>query len=202
MSAWSELPIQLAGEQRGVTTDLTSLLTDLWSLHQRQRDTAKVLAAIETRSRVGVFQAADLAARAQWLALRPGVRHPSVLLQAAEQLAALRAVVIRDRAEEVIRRATLPLVSPYARLAAQVLVTDAARFGTRASGITGAATHKRFVRLRPAHEPRAHSRYEGTERPIDGTWLIAGIEVDGPGDPRLPWSERAWCGHICEYFRR
>lgn len=202
MSLWTALPDALRVQQQGVSVDLTTLFLDLWTQLRQEGDTAALLASVEARARIGVFLAGDLAARAQFQALKAGARHPAVLLSAAEELATLRAKVIRDRAEDVLRRATLPLVSPYARLAAQVLVTDAARAGTTAGGLIGGATHKRFVRLRPALEPRAHSRYEGSERPIDGTWLIAGIEVDGPGDPRLPWSERAFCGHICEYFRR
>jgi hypothetical protein len=200
--SWEELAPALASQQRGVTVELTGLFTDLWGLVQQERETALLLAEIETRARVGVFQAADLGARLQHAELRPSVRHPQVLVTAAEQLAVVRAKLIRERAESVIVKATQALVSPYARLAAQVLVTDAARTGTTAGGIVGGATHKEFVRIRGAKEPRTHSKYEGTVRPMDGTWLIAGIEVDGPGDARLPWSEKAFCGHICKYIRR
>lgn len=199
---WDILASDLAGQQQGVTVQLTRLMLDLWSRQQKQADTALLLDILERRARIGVFQAADLAARVQYQDLVPGSRHPQALVDVAERLATVRAQLIRERADAVLRRATEGMVSPYARLAAQVLVNDAARTGLKAGGISGDATHKQFIRLRPVQEPRSHSRYEGTIRPIDGTWLIAGIEVDGPGDPRLPWSERAWCGHICKYIRR
>ncbi|THF70492.1 hypothetical protein E7T06_07245 [Deinococcus sp. Arct2-2] len=199
---WADLALEVAQLQQGVTVDLTELLHDLWSKAQQEADTSRLLAALETRARRGIFQACDVSARFQHAELRPGVRHPQVLLDTAEQLAILRAKVVRDRAETVILKATQGLVSPYARLAAQVLITDAARTGTTAGGLVGGATHKEFIRIRGAKEPRTHSRYEDTVRPINGTWLIAGIEVDGPGDARLPWSEKAFCGHICRYFRQ
>lgn len=202
MSAWDELPAALEEQRQGVTVVLSALYQDLWTRLHEERDATTLLAAIEAQARVGIFLAADLASRAQLQDLRPGVRHPQVLLDTASRLAEVRASVVRERAAEVLRRATENMVSPYARLAASVLVTDAARAGGKAAGIVGDATHKRFIRLRPVQEPRAHSKYENTVRPVDGTWLIAGIEVDGPGDERLPWSERAWCGHGLRYFRR
>lgn len=201
MSLWDELPAQLDVQQAQATADLTELYGVLWEQLHSGLSTAATLAAIEARARVGIFAAAELAALAQFAELRAG-RAGLVLTNAAEQLAVTRGAVVAERAGVVLNNATRNMVSPYARLAAQILVTDAARTGTTMGGIEGGATHKQFVRLRPVREPRAHSRHEGTIRPIDGTWLIAGIEAQGPGDPRLPWSERAWCGHICKYIRR
>lgn len=202
MSAWDELPAVLEEQRQGVTVELTVLYRELWTRQRQGREAAALLAAIEQQARRGIFLAADLAGRAQWQDLKPGVRHPQVLLDTASRLAEVRAKTVRERAEEVLWRATGGMVSPYARLAASVLVTDAARTGGKSAAIVGDATHKRFIRLRPVREPRSHSKYENTVRPIDGTWLMAGIEADGPGDGRLPWSERAWCGHGLRYFRR
>lgn len=198
MSPWDDLPDTLDRQQRAVTRDLDALFTDLW----QNGATASLLAEIDRVVRLGVFSAADEGARVQHRDLSPAAPHPPELLAFAEQLAFVRAPIVRDRAVEVLSRATAGLVSPYARLAAQILVTDAARKGCTAAGIVGEATHKEFIRIRGVREPRAHSRYEGTVRPVDGTWTIAGIDVEGPGDERLPWSEKAWCGHGLRYFRR
>lgn len=197
-----ELAGQLDEQQRGVTRDLLALFEDLWDRQQQQQVTASLLSQIERFARVSVFEAASLASELQLQDLMPSLRYPQLLTDICEGLALARGKIIRDRAEIVLAKATANMVSPYARLAAQILVTDAARAGCKAGGIYGEATHKQFVRLRRVQEPRAHSKYEGTVRPIDGTWLIAGIEVDGPGDERLPWSERAWCAHGLKYLRR
>lgn len=197
-----QLPGELDTQQAGVTRVLTSLYTELWDAQQRAADTDAILGQIERAARVNVFEAASLASELQLLELMPGLRYPQLLTDTCEALARARGKIIRDRAEIVLAKATANMVSPYARLAAQILVTDAARAGCKAGGIYGEATHKQFIRIRQVHEPRSHSKYEGTIRPIDGTWLIAGIAVDGPGDERLPWSERAWCSHGVKYFRR
>ncbi|MFC5846725.1 hypothetical protein [Deinococcus petrolearius] len=119
----------------------------------------------------------------------------------AVRLSAERGQVVAARAAEVLLGRSEAFVSPYARLAAQVLVWDSHREGAREGAGEGGATHKTFVRLRRAAEPRAHSRLEGTTLPIGQPFVIAGIACDGPGDPRLPWSERAWCGHILRYSK-
>lgn len=120
----------------------------------------------------------------------------------AIQLSAARGQMVAERAAEVLLNRGEAFVSPYARLAAQVLVWDSHREGAREGAGEGGATHKTFTRLRPAAEPRAHSRLEGMTLPIGQPFVIAGIACDGPGDPRLPWSERAWCGHILRYSRQ
>lgn len=198
MTTWGDLPDELARQQRLTTRDLEQLLQELWENGVSDALIAELLRV----ARLGIFTAADTTARVQHQDLRPAAPHPPELVAFAEQLAFTRSVIVKDRAVEVISRATKAQVSPYARLAAQVLVTDAARTGTTAAGIVGEATHKQFIRIRQALEPRGHSHLEGSIRPVNGTWTIAGIEVDGPGDERLPMSERAWCGHICKYLRR
>lgn len=197
MTTWGDLPDELARQQRLATRDLDRLFQVLW----KDGPTDELVAELLRVARLGIFTAADTTARLQHQDLHPGLPHPQVLVDFAEQLAFTRSMFVKDRAVEVLSTATKAQVSPYARLAAQVLVTDAARKGTQAGGIVGDATHKQFVRIRDAREPRGHSHLEGSIRPVDGTWTIAGIEVDGPGDERLPPSEVFWCGHICRYLR-
>lgn len=120
----------------------------------------------------------------------------------AVKISADRGQLVAARAAEVLLGKSEAFVSPYARLAAQVLIWDSARDGNREGAREGGATHKTFTRVRPAREPRAHSRLEGVILPIDQPFIIAGLAVEGPGDPRLPWSERAWCGHVLKYSRR
>lgn len=197
MTTWGDLPDELGRQQRLATRDLDRLFQVLW----KDGPTDELVAELLRVARIGIFTAADTTARLQHQDLHPGVPHPQLLVDFAEQLAFTRSIFVKDRAVEVLSTATKAQVSPYARLAAQVLVTDAARKGTQAGGIVGDATHKQFVRIRDAREPRGHSHLEGSIRPVDGTWTIAGIEVDGPGDERLPPSEVFWCGHICRYLR-
>lgn len=199
---WEELPGELDEVQRGVTVNLTALMVDLWGNLQAGGGLTALLTAIEIEARVGAFKSFDLGARTQHRSLRPGAGYPPDLIDAAEAIAMQRGRLVRDRAEDVLKRATERMVSPYARLAAQVLITDAARTGTRASALYDGATHKKFIRIRPVLEPRAHSRLEGKVLPIDEPFIIAGIPVHGPGDERLPWSERAFCGHGLRYLRR
>lgn len=120
----------------------------------------------------------------------------------AMTLSAQKGQFLAQRAAEVLAGRGEAFVSPYARLAAQVLIWDSHRDGSTEGAREGGATHKTFIRLRPAQEPRAHSRLEGLTLPIEQPYIIAGIPVHGPGDPRLPWSERAWCGHVLTYSRR
>lgn len=120
----------------------------------------------------------------------------------ALKLSVPRGALLAQRAAEVLLGRSEAYVDPYTRLAAQVLIFDSHREGASEGGRQGGATHKQFIRVRPVAEPRSHSIYEGTVRELNGTWLIAGIEAQGPGDERLPWSEKAFCGHVTRYFRR
>lgn len=119
----------------------------------------------------------------------------------ALKLAVPRGALLARRAVEVLAGRGEAYVDPYTRLATQVLIFDSHREGAAEGGRQGGATRKQFIRVRPVAEPRAHSVYEGTIRPIGGTWLMAGIEAQGPGDERLPWSEKANCGHVTKYLR-
>lgn len=119
----------------------------------------------------------------------------------ALKLAVPKGALLAQRAIEVLTGRSEAYVDPYTRLATQVLVFDSHREGAAEGGRQGGATRKQFVRVRAVAEPRAHSVYEGTIRPIGGTWNIGGVEAQGPGDERLPWSEKAWCSHICRYMR-
>ena len=119
----------------------------------------------------------------------------------AVQLSISKGDFFASRAAEVLAGRSEAFVSPYARLAAQVLIWDSHREGAAAGAEQGGATRKQFVRVRAVKEQRAHSAYEGTFRPINGTWLMGGIKAQGPGDPALPMSERIWCGHITAYSR-
>lgn len=127
---------------------------------------------------------------------------PSRAQGVAVRLSADRGQALAQRAAEVLVGRSEAFVSPYAQLAAQVLIWDSHRDGSREGAREGAATHKTFVRIRPVDQRRAHSRLEGVTLPIDQPFIIAGIACDGPGDPALPWSERAFCGHILKYSRQ
>lgn len=129
-------------------------------------------------------------------------RLPQPLQAVAIRLATERGVALADRAAAVLPGRSELYLSPYTRLAAQVLVYDAYRDTAQAGARSGGATHKTFTRLRMAKEPREHSRLEGLTLPLDQAYIIGGIAAFGPGDPNLPWSERANCGHILRYSRR
>ncbi|MFC6617214.1 hypothetical protein [Deinococcus radiophilus] len=148
-----------------------------------------------------MFYTFDLAGRAQLRELAGGLKDGDLLTEAAEALALRQGALARERALDVLGRATLAQVSPYARLAASVLVTDALRTGLQGGATLGGATHKKFVRIRPVKEPRSHSVLEGVVKRIDEPFIIGGIPVHGPGAAELPWSEKAWCGHALEYLR-
>ncbi len=127
---------------------------------------------------------------------------PAVSKAVGQRIAAQKAQGLTDRAVVVLAGKSAGAVNPYTRLAAQVLIFDSARDGSKTGAQAGGATHKTFIRVRPAKEPRAHSILEGETLPIDVPFNIDGHLVDGPGDPRLPWSSRAFCGHILRYSRR
>lgn len=119
----------------------------------------------------------------------------------AVRLSAERGQMVASRAAEVLLGRSGAFVSPYARLAAQVLVYDGWREGGHEGAREGGATHKTFVRLRQSQERRAHSSLEGLTLPIEQPFIIGGLAVHGPGDERLPWSERGWCGHALKYSK-
>lgn len=112
-----------------------------------------------------------------------------------------RGQMVAQRAAEVLAGRSAAFVSPYARLAAQILVWDAAREGAQAGAVQGGARLKTFIRVRPAQERRAHSSLEGLTIPVDDLYNIGGTLAYGPGDERLPWSERAFCGHVLRFER-
>ncbi len=127
---------------------------------------------------------------------------PVVTRAVGQRIAAEKAAGLTERAVSVLAGKSAAAVNPYTKLAAQVLIFDSARDGSKVGASAGGATHKTFIRLRPAKEPRVHSILEGVTLPIDQPFNIDGHLVDGPGDPRLPWSSRAFCGHILRYSRQ
>lgn len=201
MTWWDDLAGQYEEQRTGTTREFITLMLELWYGLQQQGDVTKVAEALERRARLGVFYTFDLAGRAQLRELAGGLRDGDLLTEAAEALALRQGALARERALDVLGRATLAQVSPYARLAAGVLVTDALRTGLQGGATLGGATHKRFTRIRPVKEPRSHSVLEGVVKRMGEPFIIGGLAVHGPGDARLPWSERAWCGHALEYLR-
>lgn len=201
MTWWDDLSGEVDATQLALTRQLLDLLPDLQAALQGGGNPASVAAEIERRTARGVAYTFSLAGRAQYEQLNPLGRDAALLQEAARVLGQRRGQLAAQRALAVLEGMTAAMVSPYARLAAQVLITDAARTGLRGGAIVGGATHKRFVRIRQAKEGRAHSVLEGVVKQVNEPYLIAGIAVHGPGDERLPWSERAWCGHALEYLR-
>ena len=102
MTTWGDLPDELARQQRLATRDLDSLLQDLWETGPTDALVEELLRV----ARLGIFTAADTTARLQHQDLRPAAPHPPELLAFAEQLAFTRSVIVKDRAVEVISRAT------------------------------------------------------------------------------------------------
>lgn len=201
MTWWDDLAGQYEEQRTGTTREFITLMLELWYGLQHQSDVSRVATELEKRARLGVFYTFDLAGRAQLRELAGGLKDGDLLTEAAEALALRQGALARERALDVLGRATLAQVSPYARLAASVLVTDALRTGLQGGATLGGATHKKFVRIRPVKEPRSHSVLEGVVKRIDEPFIIGGIPVHGPGAAELPWSEKAWCGHALEYLR-
>lgn len=201
MTWWDDLAGEYEEQRTGTTREFITLMLELWHELQQQGDVTRVAEALERKARLGVFYTFDLAGRAQLRELAGGLKDGDLLTAAAETLALRQGALARERALDVLGRATLAQVSPYARLAAGVLVTDALRTGLQGGATLGGATHKRFTRIRAVKEPRSHSVLEGVVKRMDEPFVITGIPVHGPGDARLPWSEKAWCGHALEYLR-
>ncbi len=194
---------QLAAQQAAAEAELLPLLQ---ALHVTLAaggtpSDGLLLALSRTAARHALTPALDAAAQTLASLIRV-TSLPTRAQAVAVRISAQRGEFLAQRAAEVLAGRGDAYVSPYARLAAQVLIWDSHRDGAREGAREGGATHKTFTRVRPALEPRAHSRLEGVTLPIDQPFIIAGIPCDGPGDPRLPWSERAWCGHALTYSRR
>jgi len=192
---------KLSGDlQQGVTADFTELLADLFRRLGSGATDASVRAAIEQRARLGAFEGFEAGAAAQQADLTGSQALTAPLLDQGVAFSIQRAAVVTERAGIVLTGASEALVSPYARLAAQILVTDAVRMGTRSSATVNGATRKQFIRLRPVQEPRAHSILEGKIIGVDELFNIGGYMVYGPGAAELPWSEKAFCGHILKFL--
>lgn len=118
------------------------------------------------------------------------------------------AVVLDERVQLVDGQRDLSYVPGYAQTITDVAVGVGSKEGTEQTAlILGAAAlaagtlQKIFVRVSSRKEPRKnHEVLEGTIREANGTWLIGGIEVQGPNDLALDLSERLWCGHAAVYF--
>lgn len=194
---------QLVLAQRAAETDLVPLLQALQATLQAGREPPASLLQLIALTAASHAAAPARDAAAQTLAsLIRTVNLPARAQAAALQISATRGQLLAQRAGAVLTGRSAAYVTPYTRLAAQVLIWDSSRAGAGAGAQEGGATHKTFTRLRPVREPRAHSSLEGLTIPIDQPFIIAGIPCEGPGDPALPWSERAWCGHILRYSRR
>lgn len=94
----------------------------------------------------------------------------------------------------------LGYVAPYAALVASLAVYSGVRSGANSSAQYFDARRKKFIRVRRAKDPRAHSRLEGDIIGINEQWNIDGYLVDAPGSAALPWSSRAFCGHIAWFL--
>ncbi|ULH15993.1 hypothetical protein MF271_05000 [Deinococcus sp. KNUC1210] len=200
MTTWAALGKQGADLQQGVSVDLTKLMLELWQRLKDGKSPDRPLSAIETVARLAGFESFEAGATQQQRELIGAAALDRPLLDAAVTVGKQRGLIVRERALAVLAEYSEAMVSPYARLAASVLVNDSIRTGTRASGTYHGATRKEFVRIREPLQPRAHSSLEGTVIGIDELFDIGGYMVYGPGDPALPLSERAWCGHVLKFL--
>lgn len=198
--SFDDLALTSSRVQQGVSADFTALLADLFKRLGSGPTEASVRAALEQRARLGAFEAFELGAAAQQASLTSSPALTGPLLDVGVALSRQRAAIVTERAGVVLSSYSEAMVSPYARLAAQILVTDSVRMGTRASATVNGATRKQFIRIRPVQEPRAHSKLEGKIIGVDELFDIGGHLVYGPGDAKLPWSEKAFCGHICRFL--
>jgi hypothetical protein len=98
-------------------------------------------------------------------------------------------------------RPNLARLAAYAATVATAGVMSGMRRGTQDAGVLLGADQKTFMRVVRRKEPREHSDLEGVQRAAFEPWVLAGIPVDGPGDPLLPLSERLYCGHVNYYSR-
>lgn len=199
MAPGAELEVYRAQAQRDLLPLLQALHAVLAKGQPAPQNLVNVLALTAAQ------QAATPAAEAFGDTLASLVRVRTLPQQAqavAYRLAVPKGALLAQRAVEVLTGRSEAYVDPYTRLATQVLIFDSHREGAAEGGRQGGATHKTFTRVRPVAEPRAHSVLEGTTLPLQEPFYIAGIACFGPGDDRLPWSERAFCGHVLRFSRR
>ena len=159
---WTALGKTGADLQQGVSVDLTTLMLDLWQRLKAGKSSGKSLTAIEQAARLAGFEAFEAGAAQQQLELTGAAALDRPLLDAAVVVGKQRGLIVRERALAVLAKYDEALVSPYARLAASVLVNDTIRTGTRASGTYNGATRKEFIRIRQPLQKREHSSLEGT----------------------------------------
>jgi hypothetical protein len=197
---FSDLAGRLAGIGRSVRADLTDLLKGFWSALHGSGNPEKMAQEVELRAREGAFLGFEAGAEAQHASLAPG-RLPDAFHAVNAAAAVRQAGIVVARAKIVLAERPESYIVPYADLSGQILTTGSMRSGTQAAGTYNGATRKQFIRLRPVQEPRAHSVLEGQILLVDELFNINGYHVYGPGDEALPWSEKAWCGHILRYLK-
>lgn len=197
---FSNLAGRVAELTKGVRVDLGDLLAQLWVSLNGSGNPERVSRALELRARQAAFLGFEAGALAQHSDFTPGAL-PDAYNPPNIAAALRQGALMASRATAVLVGHSQAYVAPYADLTTQILNTGAARQGTRAAGVYNGATRKQFVRLRQVQEPRSHSSLEGKTIPVDDLFDIGGYLVYGPGDDALPWSEKAFCGHILRYLK-
>lgn len=167
----------------------------------------EALLRAERALRVAAYDGFTLGAQTQLAELRAVTAADlQTISKLAEQHALQAGLALTVNTSRVIAGSTEAVTTAYAGLLANFGSLSALRAGIRMGALELAGpgaepTLKQFIRVRGSKEPRSHSGYEGTTRRIDGTWRIAGIDVQAPGDPKLPISETIRCGHAVKYLR-
>lgn len=184
---------------------LFALFAELMKRREKGEDTEGVVLEIQRLASIGVYSAMTLAAELQLQDLQPMTAgHKLSIIQTSEATAQTRGSEIVARTSSVLIGASEAQASAYAGLIASFARMTGVRMGVdlAAQMADTAPNAKMFVRVSRAKEPRTHSIYEGTTRPLWGTWIMGGIAASGPGDPRLPASETVRCGHSLWYTRQ
>ena len=198
--AFFDLGAKISGLARTVKADLGELMQHLWLALNGKGSPERAAHAVELQARQSAFLSFEAGAQAQHSELGGG-KLPDAYHVVNAAAAIRQGGIVAARAKIVLAERPETYIAPYVDIASQVLTTGAARSGTRAAGAYNGARRKQFVRLRPVQEPRSHSTLEGTILLADELFNINGYLVYGPGDDALPWSEKAYCGHILKWIK-
>lgn len=183
----------------GLDAELAAMLAALWDALQTGRNTDRIRFAMAYQIRLTGFESFEAAVLAQGPLL--SIRDvPDPVGDAGVARVAQVSDRVLTRVPTVLAQYDKRFTRAYARLLAHHVVMESIRWGIQTTATYGGATRKKFTRISGAREPREHSRLEGVVLRADGLWNIGGMLVDRPGDPRLPMSERAYCGHINVYL--
>lgn len=198
--AFLDLGSRLTRLAQSVTADLGELMGHLWQALNGRGSPERAARAVELKARHSAFLGFEAGAQAQHSELGGGTL-PAAFHAVNAAAAVRQGGIVAARAKIVLAERPESYTAPYVDIATQILTTGAARTGTRAAGAYNGAKRKQFVRLRPVQEPRSHSSLEGIILLADELFNINGYHVYGPGDDVLPWSEKAYCGHILKWIK-